>query len=365
MQHLDDLDTPALIVESSILARNLARGTEAARQAGISLRPHVKTHKCPSLALLQTKMGACGLTVSTLEEAEAFLQEGFNDLFLAYPVVGESRLRRFAWIGRRASISCAVDHPEHVRQLSALARREGIDVLVRLEIDCGHHRCGLIPGPEMVQLARQVVAAPGLILEGVFTHAGHAYGAASHGQVMEIGRQEGEAVVSAARILQEAGIPCSVASAGSTPTLPYCSRVPGVTEVRPGNYVFNDHIQVMLEAASIEQCALTVLTTVIGVYADRFVVDAGSKAVGLDKGAHGLEKTLYYGRWLENPGWSMIRLSEEHGIVTADPGEKLPLLGDRLRLIPNHACAAVNLSSTLWVVNGKDVVDSWQVAGRR
>ncbi len=153
-------------------------------------------------------------------------------------------------------------------------------------------------------------------------------------------------------------------SVGSTPTLPHCAAVPGVTEVRPGNYVFHDAIQLALGVAAIDNCALNVLTTVLAAYPDRFVIDGGSKTFALDRGAHGLERAPGHGRIIGHPDWVVARLSEEHGVVTVPPGSAVPPIGTRLRVIPNHACAVVNLHSQLHVVRGGDLIDTWPVKGR-
>lgn len=366
---LESLETPALLVVETILHGNLERIAGIARRHAVRLRPHVKTHKCPSIACLQEKAGTVGFTVATLGEAEALFDAGCADLFIAYPIVGEGRLRRFASLLKRGRLIAAVDHPAQLPLLDRVSEMAGVPIELRIEIDCGHHRCGLVPGPELVALGREITAMKRLRLEGVFTHAGHAYGATSPQHLEAIGRAEGEAVVAAARLLAEAGIDASSISAGSTPTLPFCSAVPGVTEVRPGNYVFNDGIQVALGVATPEQCALRVLATVISVFPDRFIIDAGSKAFGLDKGAHGLDSTRGYGRIVGFETFELARLSEEHGIVLPPPANErsFPKIGDRLQIIPNHACAAANLNGRLHLVDEKrlEIKESWPVLGRR
>ncbi len=377
-----ELATPCLLVEASILQRNLARAMALATQAGVVLRPHVKTHKCPDLARRQQEAGATGFTAATVGEAAALLEAGFDDIFLAYPVVDEVRLRELLALmrprtspgtsngnhadeGMENRLAVALDHPDQARFLDEAARRAGLTIPIRLEVDCGHHRCGLPPGPELVALARLIDGLPGLTLEGVFTHAGHAYGATSPEALAAIGRQEGEAVVTAARMLREAGIPVPIVSVGSTPTMTVSPFVSGVTEMRPGNYVFHDAMQVMLKVCTWEDCALTVLATVIGVYPDRLVIDAGSKAIGLDRGAHGLSQLTGYGRFINHPDWVLARLSEEHGVIDlpAGPGDVRP--GDQVRFVPNHACAAVNLHPVLNVVEGGRLVAAWPIRARR
>ncbi|NLI75651.1 MAG: alanine racemase [Candidatus Riflebacteria bacterium] len=363
------LSTPCLLVEEPVLQRNLARAAAVATRAGCLLRPHIKTHKSPELALRQAKAGAAGFTCATIAEAAALFEAGLTDVFLAYPVVGEPAVAAFLELRRRGRLACAVDHADQVLSLARAARDAGLTVPVRLEIDCGHHRCGLPPGPALLELARLVAATPGLALEGVFTHAGHAYGARTPEALAAAGRQEGEAVVAAAALLREkAGLEVAVVSVGSTPTMTVSPFVAGVTEMRPGNYVFHDGIQVQLGVCGWEDAALSVLATVIAVFPDRVVIDAGSKAAGLDKGAHGLSLMPGYGHFPDHPEWVLGRLSEEHGVIDLpEPHEagRPVRIGDRVRFVPNHACAVVNLHPALHLVAGDSLLASWKVTARR
>ncbi|MBF0500486.1 MAG: alanine racemase [Candidatus Riflebacteria bacterium] len=364
--YFTDLETPVLLIDNHILNANLERGQSMAKAHVHALRPHIKTHKCPALADRQRALGATGFTVATIDEAESFMDAGFNDLFLAYPIVGAVKIRRALALAERGRMILAADHQDQLRELSDAARATDKTIEVRLEVDCGHHRCGQLPGSDLVTLARALISLGGLRLGGVYTHAGHAYGAATAEEIVHIGGREGRAVVDATNLLRDIGLQSEAVSAGSTPTLPHCAAIPGVNELRPGNYVFNDAIQVALGVAGIQECALSVLTTVVSVFDDRFIIDAGSKAVGLDKGAHGLEKTHNYGIFLDNgANWELARLSEEHGIVTIAPGGRRPDVGERLRFVPNHACAAVNLHRHLFVVEAGKIISEWSTAGRR
>ncbi|MFZ2957154.1 MAG: alanine racemase [Candidatus Ozemobacteraceae bacterium] len=392
--YFTDLETPLLLINNRILNANLERGQSLAKAHVQALRPHIKSHKCPALADRQRNLGATGFTVATLDEAECFMDAGFTDLFLAYPLVGATKIRRAFALAERGRLILAADHQDQLRAMSEAALSAGRTLEVRLEVDCGHHRCGVLPGSDLVILARALVSLGGLKLGGLYTHAGHAYGAPSAEEILHIGGREGRAVVDATNLLREVGLQSEAVSAGSTPTLPHCAAIAGVNELRPGNYVFNDAIQVALGVAGIEQCALSVLTTVISVFDDRFIIDAGSKAVGLDKGAHGLEKTRGYGLFFEREegrkeeegektgeagrvegsrsgsgsggeNWELTRLSEEHGIVTVAPGGRMPSVGERLRFIPNHACAVVNLHRRLFVVEEGKILTEWQTVARR
>ncbi|HOY65405.1 MAG TPA: alanine racemase [Candidatus Ozemobacteraceae bacterium] len=357
--------TPVALVDEAVLGRNVRSAASFAAAHGIALRPHIKTHKCPTIARMQLEAGAAGITCATVDESAAFIEAGFHDIFIAYPIVGAGRLDLLKRLCSLARITVGIDAPEHIALLAALDLVAPLRV--RIEIDCGHHRCGLPPGPAVVALAAAVSAAKGLVFDGVFTHAGHVYAATNTEKIRETALAEGAAVVEAARIIREAGIPCPQVSIGSTPTWRISGIMPGVTEARPGNYVYHDAIQVGLGVATLGDCAFTVLTTVIAVYADRFVVDAGSKALGLDKGAHGIELLKGYGFVLTEdgtpmPDWVPARLSEEHGIVPLSPESPRPRIGDRLQIIPNHSCAAANLFAS--VTFASDASTTHSLVGR-
>jgi len=254
---------------------------------------------------------------------------------------------------RLATVIVSIDNPGHLSILESIGLPEPLKV--RIEIDSGHHRCGLPPGPSVVELARIVSKSAFLALDGVFTHAGHVYASKTPAEIRSVSESEGRAVIDAARMIREAGIRCPNVSVGSTPTWRISALMPGVTEARPGNYVYNDAIQIGLGVARPEDCAFTVLTTVVAVYGDHFVVDAGSKALGLDKGAHGVELLRGYGIFLTADGtlvneWIITRLSEEHGIVPLEPGTTHPRIGDRFRIIPNHSCASANMYSSIYMM---------------
>jgi len=363
-QRLDDLATPALLVERGRLQANLRWAAELTRDAGVHLRPHIKTHKSPDLARLQREQGIAGITTATVAEAEVFVGAGFDDVFIAYPMVGEARIGRLLALGQRARVACGVDHADQLAPLDRAAGRKGVCLEVVLEVDSGHHRCGLAPGPELVDLGREVAAREHLSLRGVYTHAGHAYTGESPEAIAGIGLAEGRIAVEAADLLRKAGQAIETVSVGSSPTLPHCAAVSGVTEVRPGNYALRDATQVALGAVTAERCALTVLATVITVHGDRCVLDAGSKVLSQDRPAPGGRPLARHGLFSDRPGWTLARLSEEHGVVLLAEGAARPAVGERVRFVPNHACVAVNLASELVLVEGDEVLEHWPVAAK-
>jgi D-serine deaminase-like pyridoxal phosphate-dependent protein len=282
---LETLATPAVVVDLDVLERNVARMADRAREAGVRLRPHAKTHKCPEIARLQRAAGAWGLSVAKVGEAEVFADAGFDDLFVAFPVVGEDKGRRLLSLADRARLGVGVDSVEGARTLARPFREAGRSLDVVLKVDVGYGRVGVAPERAVV-VARRIGGVPGLRLRGVFTHAGHGYLAETRAAVEEIGRLEGERLAAVAADLRAAGLGVDEVSVGSTPTAALAMGVSGVTECRPGNYVFHDGSQVALGTCGVEDCALTVVATVVSVpAADRAVVDAGSKTLSSDPAA--------------------------------------------------------------------------------
>lgn len=359
----ESLETPALLVEESVLQANLKAMAETAASAGVALRPHWKTHKSPDLARRQVELGAVGGTVAKPGEAEVFLAAGFRDLVIATPVVDPRKIGRLLTARGAASLAVLIESETGVTRWSTAAAHADRDVPVMLEVDVGMGRTGVPFGDAAVQMARAITDAEGLELLGLLTHAGHAYGAADEAERAAIGRAEGERLVQTAEVVRAAGMECPVVSVGSTPTARISARIPGVTEIRPGNYAFNDGIQVDLGVATESECALTVLATVVArPAADRVILDCGSKTLSSDAGARGAAEAGL-GRVFGWPELRLRKLSEEHGILPV-PSD-LPLsVGDRVRILPNHACVTVNLHERLVSVDGSRIREEWPVAAR-
>ncbi len=359
------LDTPALLVDLDRLERNIARMAGLARDAGLALRPHFKAHKSVAIARRQLDAGAIGMTVAKLDEAEVLADAGVPDVLLAYELVTPDKIRRALGLARRTRLCVAVDDPIGVAALSASASAAGVEMDVVIEIDSGLHRCGVLP-VDAPALALRIAQATGLRLVGVFTHGGHAYSAADEGELQTAAADEARSVVDAARRLRKAGVEVSRVSVGSTPTAAISARLArqpgfaGLTELRPGNYVFNDGIQVSLGVATAEDCALSVAATVISrPTADRAVIDCGSKTLGLDRGAHATARLEHFG---EVVGMSarLARLSEEHGVLAVPP-ELALAVGDRVRILPNHACTVGNLGRAFHGIRDGRVVEELKI----
>ena len=359
MKSIDELETPAVLIDCDVLESNIARQAGRAREAGVKLRPHAKTHKSPQIARMQLQAGAAGISLAKTSEAEVFAREGFDDIFLAYPVVGRGKPERLLALSDRIRLAVGVDSAAGAEALSAVfaAARRRLDVLVK--IDCGYHRVGVLP-ENALALARRIADLPGLRLRGVFTHGGHAYAAESADGLAAVAEDEGEAVARVARDLSAAGLPIEEVSVGSTPSARLVMKAPGVTECRPGNYVFHDGSQAALGTCTASDCAMTVLATVVSVPArDRAVLDAGSKTLSSDT-----LRPRGFGHGLVLGTNSRIeKLSEEHGVIRVEEGDRFEV-GQRVRILPNHACVISNLHDRLYGVRQGYVETEFLVAAR-
>lgn len=357
-----EIDTPALLVDLDLLSANVRRFATMAEQAGVRLRPHIKTHKTIEIALMQLNAGAGGITCAKLSEAEVYAEAGITDIFIAYPVIGQEKACRAAQLAQRCHLIVGVESAIGVQQLSEAAREAGVTLNVRVELDSGLKRTGIAPAAAE-QLCHQIQAAQALQLDGIFTFRGASFPDAPTRDPQELGRLEGEWMMAQAEHLRAAGIPIREISIGSTPTFSGAAQVPGITEVRPGTYVFFDRMTCRSGTSSPDEIALSILATVVSrPAADIAVIDAGSKTFCGDiipKNA-GLEG---YGIMVDGQSGIVERMNEEHGIVRLAPGCS-PTIGDKLAFFPNHVCTAVNLSDEIVVVQQGIVKEIWRVAAR-
>ncbi len=369
--HLADLLTPAVLIDRGRARANIARMQAAAAAHGVRLRPHAKTHKSPAIARWQVDAGAVGICCAKLGEAEVFAAAGFTNIRLPYPLNPSNASRVVALLDAGVDLSFIVDHPAVARGWSdamRAARRE-VDVLVK--VDVGFHRCGIDPhGGEAVAFVRDVAALPGLRLRGLLSHAGHSYHAGTEAELDEIARDEAVTLGGLADAVRVAGVAIDEISVGATPTARFSVRQDGITELRPGNYVYFDRTQVGLGAATLADCALSVLATVVTRPADRIILDCGSKTLAADA-ARGFDHPLGHGvvfrdlRATEaDPGLLVERLSEEHATVRVTGGATPLQPGDRVRVLPNHSCVVSNLVDQAWLVEGEHVIEPLVVAAR-
>lgn len=357
-----ELDTPVAIIDLDIMERNISDMAAFARDTGVHLRPHIKTHKVPEITRKQLEADAVGITCAKLGEAEVMAEAaGARDIFIANLIVGDTKIRRLLDLAERVKMSVGVDSVEVGQPISDAATQRGLKLQVLMKIDVGLGRTGVLYGDPAVELAKKIEAMPGLELSGIYTHEGQVYGAASPEDLYKLAQEAGHRMVQTADMIREAGIEMDTVSVGATPSARITCTVPGITESRPGTYVFNDVYQIRLGVAEERDCAMTVLATVISVPdPDRAVIDAGTKSFFSDKssdfGAYGLVKGM--------PHISLVRAYEEHGVLKVDPSAGKLKVGDKLEIIPNHVCPAVNLFDELVGVRSDVVEVTWSVAAR-
>jgi D-serine deaminase-like pyridoxal phosphate-dependent protein len=367
MERVADLDTPSVLLDLDALERNIAAMAAVARQNGIGLWPHIKTHKTPEIAQRQVAAGAIGVTCAKIGEAEAMADAGIGDLFVCYPLVTTVKARRLAALARRpgVTVSTIVDSLVGVAALSAVFAAEPRSLEVLVKVDTGLGRVGVAPGEPAVALARAVAAAPGLRFGGVCAHEGRSYSISDPAERAAATRDAVETLVSTAHLIEAAGLPCPRVSAGSTPGAVAAAGVAGITELRPGNFVFYDAMQVWLGVATVEQCALRVLATVVSHSArERAVIDAGSKVLSSDRGVHGAATAASHGIVVGQSAVTIAGLSEEHGWLRLDPDGADVVIGEQLEIVPVHSCPVANLADELVVVRRGEVIARWRPAAR-
>lgn len=368
---LNDLPTPHVLVDRLRLERNIARMQEAAGARGIRLRPHAKTHKSPRIARMQIEAGAVGICCAKLGEAEVFAAAGIDDIRVPYPVNPFNAERVIALLDQ-CRLSIVVDDEEVAAEWSRAMTRAGRVLDVVVKVDVGFHRCGIAPDCEgAAELVARVAERPGLSFRGLLSHAGHAYHARSRDEVAAIARHERDTLQELAVRVRALGVAVEEISVGATPTARESAGLEGITEMRCGNYVFYDRTQVGLGAAALDDCALTVLATVVSRPSiDRAILDCGSKVLTND-GARGFGDPRGHGVVLpatrENvpdESLSIERLSEEHATVRVEGSRSDLRPGQRVRVLPNHACVVVNMVDELVLTRGETMLEMLPVAAR-
>ena len=367
---ITDLRTPAVLVDVDRLRANIGRMQAAAAGGGHRLRPHAKTHKSPVIAGWQIDAGAVGVCCAKLGEAEVFAGAGIRDIRLPYPI-HPSNADRVIRLMDQAQVSIITDLAEIAREWSAAMTAAGRTLDVLVKVDVGFHRCGIDPTrADAADFVAEVGSLPGLRLKGLLSHAGHAYHADSEGDLQAIAREEARLLRDVAARAREKGAAIEEVSVGATPTARFSVGLPGITELRPGNYVYFDRTQVALGAASLRDCALTVLARVVAAHKDRLVFDSGSKTLTSD-GARGAGNTGYGAVFADvedtsalDAGLNVERLSEEHATVKVLGAGTRLRPGDLVRILPNHSCVVSNLADEVILVDGTQVVDRLPVAAR-
>jgi D-serine deaminase-like pyridoxal phosphate-dependent protein len=360
-----DVPTPALLVDLDRMERNIAAWQAMADRNGVRLRPHIKTHKSPEIALRQIAAGACGIASAKPTEAEVFVAAGCDDVVIAYPTVGRDKWARVAGMARRARVTVNVDSDHQARGLSAAAGAADVAIRVHIEIDTGLHRVGIAPDdyPAVAEFARLLASLPGIELDGVTTHRGKFSERLARMSHAEAGHEEGRILVELAERLRADGLPVANVAAGGTITGPGVAEVPGVTEVRAGTYVFYDAMQVGYGAATADDVALSILATVISTRrAGWTTVDAGTKTFSGDRGGVAGVGEGEIARAVDIDA-AVMRTTEEHGMVRLGEGVSVEV-GDKLRFTPYHVCTCVNLAEVLVGVRAGVVETVWPIAAR-
>ncbi len=348
-----DIPTPALVVDLAAMDRNIRRMAAFFGTGPCRLRPHVKAHKTPEIARRQLVAGACsGLTCATVAEAEAVAPLGAS-ILLANEPVGPGKCGRLAALARGCEVIVAADSAACLEDIAAAATRAGVTLGVLIDVNVGHMRCGVPPGPDAVRLAERVASTNGVVLRGLMGYEGHLQPIADRADREGRARHAMGELVATARLVRDAGLPCDIVSAGGTGTYDITGRIDGVTEIQAGSYALMDSDYGRLDLP-FEQ-AFWVLGTVISrPDPSRCVADCGHKAMTKD---HGLPDV----RGID--GASVVALNDEHATI-ALPADASLAVGDRVYLRPSHTDPTINLHDVLYVIDGDRVVDVWPVAAR-
>lgn len=356
--HISEIDTPALLVDLDIFERNLNRVAGYAREHALRLRPHAKTHKAVWIGRRQLDLGAAGLTCAKVTEAEVMIGAEPRELLLAYPILGRAKLERLMGIARSTRVTVALDSVEAARGLSDAATEE-IGVLA--EVDVGLGRVGVAPGQPLLDLARAIEGLPRLRFEGITFYPGH---------IKSLDDAGLDALAKLSTLLRSilddfshAGIEVRIVSGGSTPALFHSHELDGLNEIRPGTYVFNDVNTIRSGACALENCAASVLATVVSTARPgHMIIDGGSKTFSSDRTVNATDVT--FGHVVEAPGARFHKMNEEHGFVDLTGAGREFRIGERVHVIPNHICVAVNLHEKMHGVRGESVERVWKVDAR-
>lgn len=354
-----DLTTPALIVDYEKLIKNIEEMANFAKKYNKNLRPMIKTHKSIEIAKIQESFGITGIQCAKLSEAEIF-SSNFDDIFISSEIVDTEKLIRVRKLSKKIKkLILAVDSIYGVNKIGEVFDDD--KVYLRIEIDSGHHRCG-VKAEDAITIYKEIQKYPNLIFEGVFTHGGQVYSSKSKEEREKFSYEEANEVLKAKKILEENKVKCEVISIGSTPSVFISSKVEGITEIRPGNYVFYDYKQVSLGVASLERCALFVLSQIIS-KPDNFraYIDAGAKVLGLDYLE--IENEKIYGYLLDEPQTRLFSLSEEHGWLKLKENSKIKI-GDKLKIVPIHSCITMSNFDYFYMVRGDEVIGKYKVDAR-
>ena len=356
-----DVETPALLLHHDVMERNLEHMAARAKRLGVALRPHIKTHKCLELGRRQVARGANGVTVSTLFEAEAFANGGFADLTWAFPLDRTHVPHVQQVVARGVTLRVVLDDLETARAVA------GSGLHVWLKVDCGYHRAGVDPSSRYgLEVARELGAERGITFDGILSHSGHAYRTRNKEEAAQIAEQERQVMAWFAELLRKDGLPVRGVSVGSTPAMVAAKDLTGVTEARPGNYIFYDRTMVLIGCCEPKDVAVTVLATVVSHQpgASHFVVDAGALSLSKDLGPAHLGLEPAYGEVKGHPELSVASVSQEHGLIRAASPAAIEgkfKVGQHIEIVPNHSCLTEAHFDEYVVVQGDRIMDRWHI----
>ena len=358
------IDTPALLIDRDIMLDNLRWMQDKADRWGVKLRPHTKTHKMPELARMQMEQGACGITVAKVGEAEVMAAHGLTDIFIANEIVGALKWQRLAKLSKQIRVIFGVDSPEAVRGIEQVFAAEDTKALVRIEIETGENRSGVVSEAAFDAVLAAIGEAPHVQLEGVFSHEGHSYSAPSVEACLQLLEDAQKLTLQYAQRARDAGFEIETVSIGSTPSLIHCQGLlEGITEIRPGTYIFMDVGQGNC-LGSYSRCAATVLTTIISKpTADRLIGDSGAKALTAQSRGAGLCKTEGKGM-VKGSSIPVTNVYDEHTILYSEELHRELFIGNKIEIIPNHICPVVNLFDHAYLVSCGEIVKELDIACR-
>jgi D-serine deaminase-like pyridoxal phosphate-dependent protein len=359
--HIYELDTPSLLLDLDVLERNLTRMSKYCAKTGVALRPHIKTHKVPELARLQKAHGAIGITAAKVGEARIMAHGGIDNILLAYPIVSDAKAKSLVELAERARISISIDSPESAEVLSRAASATSHRLNVLVEIDVGFGRCGVQSPEAAVKLAQTIDQLPGLVFDGLMFYPGHMFvPAEAQNSLLQAVNNRVDETMDA---LRRSGLPINTVSGGSSPTAYRSHEFHHLTEIRPGMYPLNDRNLVEGGFATLPDCALSVLATVISTAVPgRAILDGGSKTFSSDRLLTGNNQG--FGAVLEDSDAVFYGLSEEHGHLNIASSSRTYRLGERLRIVPNHVCTTINMHNHIYGVRNGEIELVWNVAAR-
>lgn len=363
----DDIPTPAVIIDDTIARQNIAKAAELAHSHGKKLRPHAKTHKMGRFARMQIEAGAVGICTAKISEAEVMFASGITDILIANEIVGNDKLERLVNLAKQCEVSVLVDSFESLDMLVSAVKGKGISIGVYVEVDFGDRRCGTSPD-KVLDIVRAILSYTCLRFCGIETFGGFLFHGKSIDDEMRQCRRLAAGLAECLGNLERAGIEVPEVSVGGSPSFKYLLDLDAVTEVRPGVYVFNDAATVSRGAAGIEDCALTVISTVISISEDRSyaVLDGGAKTFSYCCPGIVFGNKILHGVLKEQPDVCLSNLSEEHGILDISGFCRRADLkiGDRLEIIPSHACPVINLTDWVYLADGNEILAKEFVEGR-